>query len=73
MAVQTSPARNSSQQPFGRVIGLLSGCLVVGLCGWNGLRPETILTRAIIVGCVMGAAARMLIVLFSTVFAEEDD
>ena len=73
MAVRKPTGKITTPQPVGGALGLLAGCLVVGLGGWVGLRPETILVRALIVGGVTAVAVRIVTAVFNTVFSEKDE
>ncbi|MEZ6123452.1 MAG: hypothetical protein R3C49_09790 [Planctomycetaceae bacterium] len=63
----------SSDQPFGKILGLLAGSIAVMVGIWRGVSPETVLVRAMIVGFVTAVGARTLISVLKTFFAEDDD
>lgn len=73
MAVQKTSATGDARQPYGRLLVLMSGCLTVLLGGLSGVRPETILIRALIAGIITALVVRIIVLVFQTFYAEEDD
>lgn len=73
MAVQKTSTTGDAGQPYGRLMVLMSGCLTVVLGGISGARPETILIRALIAGLVTALVVRVIMLVFQTFYAEEDD
>lgn len=72
MAGQQSTKHISDQQPMDKAVGLLSACFMVVFGGWTGLRPETILWRAIVVGCVVMFLFRLMTSVVSSSAVEDD-
>lgn len=72
MSVQSTKNR-SSQPPIDKAIGLFASCAMVVLGGWMGLRPETILVRALVVGFVTMFLLKMVIHMVNSASDEEDD
>lgn len=72
MSVQSTKNR-SNQPPIAKAIGLFASCAVVVLGGWMGLRPETILVRAVVVGCVTAFLIKLVVDLVNSADDEEDD
>lgn len=64
-----STKKQTGQQPTHKAVGLLASCAVVVFGGWIGLRPETILVRALVVGFV---TAWLVKIVLQTVKAADD-
>lgn len=73
MAVQKTSATRDAGQPYGRLLVLMAGCLTVALGGLSGVRPETILIRALIAGMVTALMVRVVMLVFQMFYAEDDD
>jgi len=73
MSVQKTSTKNESQQPIGRLCGLMAGCVCVALGGWMEMRPETIVTRGLAISVVTAVAVRIVVVVYTTCFQENDD
>ncbi|MEZ6132239.1 MAG: hypothetical protein R3C59_26560 [Planctomycetaceae bacterium] len=73
MSVQKSTSKGELPQPIGRLLGLLAGCLTVGFGGWTGMRPETVVWRALAIAVVTAVAVRVIVLVMTTFFLENDD
>lgn len=73
MAVRKSTNKQQTQQPIHKAIGLMACCAVVVFGGWMRLRPETILLRAIVVGCVTTFLVKMVVSTVNSAFDPEEN
>lgn len=62
---------NTSQQPWGRMLGLLaaSGAMLLGIL--RDLNPDVILVRALVAGIVIGAVAACVSRVLTTIARDE--
>ncbi len=49
-----------STQPWGKIVGLLAGCLATLIGVVNGLAPETIAVRALVAAVLLGGMAAFM-------------
>jgi hypothetical protein len=73
MAIQKTSRPADTQQPYGRLLVLMACCLTVALGGLSGVRPETILIRAVTAGIITALIARVVTIVFQTFYTEDDD
>lgn len=57
MSVNQASMRRQTDRPWGRAVGLLTGCAVTLIGVVNGLSPSVIAVRAICSGCLIGVIA----------------
>lgn len=69
----TQQNRNINRQPLDKAFGLFASCLMVTLGAWMGLRPETVLIRAVIVACVTTGFVRIVVYVLDSADLMNDD
>ncbi len=51
----------NEKQPWGRVIALLTACVVTLIGAFYGIDPEIILVRALVAGSVLGTLTTIIV------------